>query len=322
MRFEIREPREKVNHKEFKVFDQLIWQRIKRNRNAIVVVNGGTGSGKSYACLRMAEDLSTRFETHFSIENNLAFKFTDLLRKMQKVENKPGTCFVMEEVGSIGSGGSSREWQSEANKFFFSFLQTSRFLNQILILNCPSFSYLEKGARELVHFQLESQGINYPIKRSVFKAFTIQTNTRSGKQYFKYPRFYDGSKRIKVNRVMFGMPSKPLLRKYEKAKKEFMKGLIGTMLQESETKGEARLNLVLQLLKEKKNIKEIAEFMSSTERRVRQQMDDLLAKGYLIIPAKKEGKRIISYKVVEKRETKRGVNLTRTRPAAPSGTKT
>jgi len=65
------------------VFNKWITNRIRRNQNAIVIFNGGTGSGKSYACLRCAVDLSKELGTNFSVEKNLAFKFTDLLVKME-----------------------------------------------------------------------------------------------------------------------------------------------------------------------------------------------------------------------------------------------
>ena len=59
------------------------------------------------------------------------FNFKDLLKKMQLPQNqKPGTPFIFEEVGSFESGASARAWQSQANKFFFSFMQTSRHRNQ------------------------------------------------------------------------------------------------------------------------------------------------------------------------------------------------
>ena len=154
-----------------RVFNKWVISRIRKNQNAIIIFNGGTGSGKSYAGIRCALDLSREMGTNFSIEKNLAFKFTDLLIKMGLPGNEhPGTIFVMEEVGSFGSGAASREWQSQANKFFFSFMQTSRHRNQVLLLNCPSFHYLEKGTRQLVHFLFSVTHIYYALIKRICKS--------------------------------------------------------------------------------------------------------------------------------------------------------
>ena len=194
--------------------------------------NGETGGGKSYATLRLAYEVSQIFNTPFTIEGNLDFKFDKLMKKMMNPDlQKKGTVFVMEETGAVGSGSSSREWQSQANKFFFSFLQTSRHRNQIFIMNCPSFSYLEKGARELVHAQFEAIGINYKLKKSYFKPFILQVNRRSGKIYFKYLRFkVDGVKR-KMNVINFSLPPDNLIEPYEKAKTDFTNDLNLSMIE-------------------------------------------------------------------------------------------
>jgi len=205
-----------------KVFLNWADKRISRNQNLIMIFNGGTGSGKSWASLRCACDLSEHFKTPFSISGNVDFSFESLLKKMYLPENnKPGTVFIQEEVGSAGSGASSREWQSKANKFFNSFLQTSRHKRQILIMNCPSFGYLEAGSRQLVHFQLESMGINPITKQSAFKPFAIQCNRRTGKLYYKYLRYKHEGGRKRVNIMRFGLPPDDIIRDYENEKTKF-----------------------------------------------------------------------------------------------------
>ena len=89
----------------------MIWikNRILKNKNVIIIINGPTGSGKTYASLRIAEECSQLFETNFNIKENVAFNFMDLLKKtMLPINDKPGTPYVFEEVGSIGAGSSSR----------------------------------------------------------------------------------------------------------------------------------------------------------------------------------------------------------------------
>lgn len=202
----------------------MIWikNRILKNKNVIIIINGPTGSGKTYASLRIAEECSQLFETNFNIKENVAFNFMDLLKKtMLPINDKPGTPYVFEEVGSIGAGSSSRSWQSQANQFFFSFMQTTRHRNQILIMTCPNFAFLEKGTRSLVHLQCETSEINYSKKVCVLKPYRIQVNSRTGFFYFKFLRFtFKGLKR----KLMFWevkLPSEKILKDYEVVKLNF-----------------------------------------------------------------------------------------------------
>lgn len=243
-----------------KVFLAWLRKRIQKNQNCIILFNGATGSAKSYASITLAHDTSQMFGTPFTIKDNLEFNFTKLLQKMQLPHNqKPGTVFVMEEVGSFGSGASSREWQSQANKFFFSFLQTSRHRNQILILNCPSFSYLEKGSRELVHFQFESMGIDHRKKLSYFKPFAIQCNRRTGKLYFKFLRYkYNGMMRAR-KKMSFRMPPQDLLNLYEIEKLKFTTELNRRMIE-----GDDKRKPVPTLTTTGKNRREIVDKLRGT----------------------------------------------------------
>ena len=249
---------------------KLMWvkwvaHRMNRNKNLILCVNGPTGSGKSYAAIDAAYTLACAFETNFCIKYNVAFKFNDLLQKMYHPPNdKPKTCFVMEEIGAFGSGGSSREWQSHTNKFFFSFLQTSRHKNQILILTTPNFAYLDAGARKLIHFQFESSGINYTKKTSIFKPYRLQVNQRTGKIYFKFLRIAQPNGRIvKLKYVEFELPPPEMVAQYEAEKTKFTSQLNKDILLGSEKKPKgvpARVDKdrVMEYFKEKVPLVEIA----------------------------------------------------------------
>lgn len=211
--------------------------RVKKNKNAIIIVNGPTGSGKTYSCISLAVDAAAMSETPFTIEDNLAFKFTDLLKKMQLPQNqKPGTVFVFEEVGAFGGGASSREWRSKANKFFFSFMQTSRHRNQILFMNCPDFSFLEAGARKLVHFQMEMGGINFNSKLAMIKPYQVQINSRTGKYYFKYLRINTKAGQHILNRILVRYPPKKKVAAYEIRKAKFTDSLNQEIINKDEKK--------------------------------------------------------------------------------------
>ena len=213
-------------------FALWIIQRIKRNKNVILIINGPTGSGKTYAGLRLACDIAERLGTNFSVKENVAFNFSKLLRKtMLPINEKPGACFLFEEIGVMGGGASSREWQSKANRFFNSFMQTTRYRNQVLILTCPQFSYLEKGTRQLVHAQLEMIAINPQNKISITKPYLLQVNSTTGKVYFKFLRFRYHGLRHKLKRLEFKLPPDDIIKEYELLKRQFTTQLNQEILQ-------------------------------------------------------------------------------------------
>jgi len=199
-----------------------IAHRIRKNKNAVGLFVGATGSGKSLACIDLASRLSEEFGTPFSIEGNVAFDFREMLKKMQRDENgKAGTVFVLEEVGSVGSGAASTQWQTKANAFFSSFLQTSRHRNQILLLNTPAYGFLMKSARMLLHFQVEMASINQTDNTSSGKFYICQTNARSGKVYMKYLRVTLNGNKQCFPMMKFYLPSKDVVKSYEEKKFAF-----------------------------------------------------------------------------------------------------
>lgn len=217
----------------------LVWvkNRIKKNKNVIISINGATGTAKTYSAITIAKEYSDELGTNFSIKDNLDFSFQKLLKKMGLPHNqKPGTPFIFEEVGSFESGASSRAWQSQANKFFFSFMQTSRHRNQILIFTCPHFSFLEKGARSLVHLQMETSGINYSKRIAYLKPFRIQVNSRTGNFYFKYLRVAYKGRQFRFKRLEVPHPPQEMADEYEIIKNKFTSALNKSIMEAEQQK--------------------------------------------------------------------------------------
>lgn len=209
------------------------------NKNAIIVWNGPTGSGKTYGAIGDCLELSKIMKTNFSIADNVDFRFDKMLEKMSLPQNqKPGTCFVFEEIGVTGGGGSSREWQSKVNRFFFSFLQTARHRNQVLMFTTPYFSFLDAGSRKLVHIQMTSDKIDFGKKVSQWKPNLLQTNQKTGKIYFKYPRVRRGGGKYKYRRHHVRMLPVETVLEYEKLKTEFTTALYKQARDIDKPKGE------------------------------------------------------------------------------------
>jgi len=217
-------------------YDWVVW-RVEKNKNLIMVINGETGSGKTYAALRMALDVSRLFNSHFTLKDNMDFNHKDLLKKTKLPENdKPGTCFVFEEVGAVGGGASNREWQSKSNQMFDSFIQTSRHRNHVLIMTCPSLSFLDSRARKLVHIQGIMQGINFQNKKSVMKLYRLQHHMRKDKTYFKLLRYKVYGQTYKLSSLGFELIPEDITKEYERIKTKYTDALYDKIINEGENK--------------------------------------------------------------------------------------
>lgn len=227
---------------------EWIKNRIDKNRNAIIVINGETGSGKTYGGIRLGIESAKRMGTNFSIKDNVEFNFGQLLRKMSLPHNKKGgTPFVFEEVGAVGGGASAMQWQSKANQFFNSFMQTCRHKKQVLIFTCPNFSNLDKKTRELTHMQIITEAINTKKMTSYFKVYRIQVNKRTGKMYFKFLRLTHKGKKFKFKRMELKCPPKDMCKEYERFKTRYTNKLIKNIMdeeKEEKKKGGGRVSKI------------------------------------------------------------------------------
>jgi len=253
----------------------LIWikNRIKANKNVILVVNGATGSGKTYSAIALAKQIADMFKTNFSIKENLDFNFTGLIKKMDLPQNgRKGTVFIFEEVGAAGSEAASMEWQSKTNRFFNSFLQTSRHQNQILIFTCPFFANLDKRCRSLAHMQMQTDGIDFKKKIAFLRPYRIQVNSRTGQFYFKYLRCYYEGKYFKFKRLEVPHPPMDMSEEYEKIKTKYTNQMRKDIIDKSKEKPKTKSKVDLEKLKDyiNKDMKtsEIAKIYGVTERTI------------------------------------------------------
>lgn len=213
----------------------LIWakNKLSKNQNIICVFTGPTGSGKTYAALDLCLTLSRIFGTDFSLKKNMSFEFEGMLKKMMLEENKkPGTCFLFEEVGVLSSGGSSASWQSELNKFFHSFLQTSRHRNQVLVMTVPNFAFIAKGIRMLVHMVVDMGGINPQAKESWGFAKLVSCQNFKGEVWMKWIRYRIPGENMtrKLVKTYFSCPVGYVLEEYEMQKTEYTNSLYNDMI--------------------------------------------------------------------------------------------
>jgi len=230
MRYKLayKQPKQSYPEEDLDIIERYVYNRIiKKNRNFVCIFNGDTGSGKSYASLKFALNLSKMFNTRFDIRENIAFNFDDLIQNIySNTERSKGYVYIFEEPGAIGSGGSSMEWQSKGNRALNTFLQTMRCKNQILIFNCPSFFDISSQARKRMHFQFESLHINPAKKRSYWKPLQLYSKMNKKKQkdqiYYNYIKYINqDSIKKKFRKKAFLLPEPDIIKEYEQYKQEY-----------------------------------------------------------------------------------------------------
>jgi hypothetical protein len=269
---------------------------IKQNKNVLGANLGGTGTGKSYRDLRLAELwYDYQFKKPFPIEN-ICFGTLDAMKRIRSGKLVRGELLMLEEAGAnLGS----LDFQNRASKFFVYILQSFRSMNIGILFNLPYLSMLNKSARMLMHYSMESKGIDYSTNKNKCILRFHQVNQVTGKIYRKKFRIGKRNRRKAINNISFGMPSPELVKAYEEKKSNYLNnqqtGFINELqkaedkVTEKEKPKELSGNgkLVYPLLLEGKTQKEIASILKKYTSQISRIVTEIKKKGY-IIPKKKE----------------------------------
>lgn len=199
--------------------------RFRANRNFIGVVLGPTGSAKSYTTLRICEiEYQRRFNELFPVEN-ITFSIGETMRRIQYIKDKgrKGEIIMADDIGAAGFG--AMEFQNKSSRMFSYILQSFRSLNIGLLMTLPVLTMLNKTGRQLIHYQLITQGIDYVNKTSKVKPLFHQLNQSSGKSYWKFPNYLIKGKVLKFKRLNYHIPLPELQKKYEEKKLNFITNL-------------------------------------------------------------------------------------------------
>ena len=191
----------------------------KQEKNAIILIVGDTGGGKSIASLGISLAVDLTFHAG-RIAHQTAQEF---MRVLNLPELKRGMAIVWDDVGK---GLKRRDWYEMINKIVLDVIQTFRVMGLLLILNVPDKRLVDSNLLALFHYWAETITIEYDKELNVLKFFQVQVNRRSGKIYFKYPRTRVNGRVKVIKRLKVKMPPKELVRQYKKDKKKAVKRLI------------------------------------------------------------------------------------------------
>ena len=192
------------------------------NQNVTMIFVGGTGSGKSYAAIRLALEVAKRVAAkkggeasdYFSVEHNTSvidvMKFFDVLDHAQKWNT------VL--LDDAGIGINSRKFMDTINVTINNITQTYRTLNLFTLLTVPEMFFVDKVMRSLTDFYVEMEGMFLP-NISKGRLFEIQRKSRlgsAGKLFYVYPRAAQAKSIV----ITFDKPPDDICKVYDKLREE------------------------------------------------------------------------------------------------------
>lgn len=202
--------------------------------NAVWVVVGDPGDGKSYASLRAAE----RIWPDFSVDA-VASNIVEFMELVMDDSFGQGSVIILEEGGVEAS---AYEWYSSSNEVFRTVLETWRHQNRMAIINLPNFQSLDKGARRRTDVIIEMLEAKPWKEYSEAKPKLVEYNNID--DYFTTPfPVVDGARQ---KRIRFQRPSNELLDDYSELKErytsELNEQLYETLVETQEEKAQTELS--------------------------------------------------------------------------------
>lgn len=202
--------------------------------NCIKII-GLSGTGKSYACMRLGEKISLELHKKNEITiNNVVDNLLDLLKFIRNVQH-PGEILIIEEAEVLFPARRAMSGDNvDAGKIF----DTIRKKRIIVIMNYPINKSLDSHIDALCTLQLETLKIIKSKEICVIKPLRLQTNPGSGKVYF-HRLHKDGHE---IHRSYLRKPTDTLVQMYEGKKDQFLDNLyhILQMKQEERVKKELK----------------------------------------------------------------------------------
>lgn len=188
--------------------------RLERGLNAIILILGPPGSGKSWSGLRIAERIDPGFTAA-----HVAFGVEALYDLLDAPGELPLKSAV--EYDETGVGSKARRAMSHINLLFSDFLESGRYRGLVLIMTVPHSAMVDINARRLAHLIIECEDWTAD-HRVIAKPFFVFVDPKNDFIAFPHPRVWpkDGIP-VRVTEIEIGKPSDALVAAYEAKKREW-----------------------------------------------------------------------------------------------------
>jgi len=201
---------------------------INNNKNFLCAVTGQTGSGKSWACISMAEIYSKMFKIEFNPDIHIISSLKELLQLINSKDVdrkiKFGSVLVFDEPQIEGN---ARNWQSETNKALGQLISTFRNLRLVIFFATPFLEMIDKQTRILFHGEFMINGFDKNSKITTIKPRFLEYNKKKNDFYRKRlivmhkVKGKYGLIKSKLDFWKINAPSKEIINIYEAKKKAF-----------------------------------------------------------------------------------------------------
>lgn len=201
---------------------------LTKNANFLCGVVGGVGAGKSYACLKMAEDYAKMFNVEFNPDYHVITSLEELLLLITEPEKtrkiKFGSVIVFDEPQIEGN---ARNWQSDMNQALGQLISTFRNQRLVVFFALPFIEMFDKQSRILFHGEFKVEGYDINTKITTIKPRFLEWNKKKGDFYRKrlIIQYKTHDKSVmsvtKLHHWHVGLASKEIIDSYELKKKKF-----------------------------------------------------------------------------------------------------
>lgn len=209
---------------------KTIYKRVyHKKQNALILIVGDVGTGKSTLALRIAEKLDPTF-TKDNIRERVVIQpeqFSELIAKADDDKLAAGSVVIIDEAGA--SAMASRDWYSIGNKMISHILQTFRYRRLILIMTVPNMSFIDVHARKLINFLIETKKIDFNTRKTKARVWKLNFNKISGQSdpyRIRFTKKDEYGEDVTLDCMWFTKPDIKLVHAYDKYADEFKQGII------------------------------------------------------------------------------------------------
>jgi energy-coupling factor transporter ATP-binding protein EcfA2 len=209
------------------IFIKTIFNRVHSGKNALIVVVGQTGSGKSLSTLSLMIGLYLytygKMPSVEDLINHNCFKANELMRNLNAIKGNAKEIWNWDEAG-VDIGHKSHA--TVKNRVIGYLAQTFRNLQQIVFFTVPTMNFIDASVRKLLHFYLETQSIDSSRKMCIIKPLQLQYYQRKDKLYYHNLRYaHKNGEWEEVDTIGVPIPPKEYVEAYETKKNLFTRRL-------------------------------------------------------------------------------------------------
>lgn len=153
----------------FDVFVKELKDRIRKNQQNVVIIDGDTGSGKSTLAIQLCTELSKKQHVSFDLDKDYIYSLNDLWAKLQDENASP--------INLIDEGSlllNSKSAMTRENKGVVNLFDTMRSRGWTTIVCVPNIKQIDRGVRSThadyrVHCTSEDSSILRGYGRGFFE---------------------------------------------------------------------------------------------------------------------------------------------------------